>query len=238
MNTGDVHPLKLPPGSNFKNQSPDGRMLVGMIRERTGASFYACEVEKDDAKTFPLGRGKAINEVLWLGNDRCAVLMNNSIHLYDRKRNSFEQLTSLPAACNKMLGPSPEGKRFFCGSRKSAFLVDVEARTIEVFKYPAESMGWITDDVLVFANDLPDTSLRGTFYMRIGNEPQRILEEPFLSGRDGSTCVEFIKEAEAIVFGTKTSLFRLQSDGSQLKELLPWTPPGPSLIRIEKWPPG
>jgi hypothetical protein len=236
MNTGAVKPLKLPPGSSFQNQSPDGRMLVGMVRERTGPSFYAYDAEKDSAETFALGRSKAIGDVLWLGNDRCAVLVNGDlVYLYDRKLNSFDQFASLPIACNKMLGPSPEGKRFFCGSRKGAFLVDVEVKSVTPFKYPAESMGWISNDVLVFANDLPDTSLRGTYYMRIGNEPQRILEEPILASRDGNNCLEYLRQAETIVFGTKSSLFRMGGDGGMLKEVASWQSPSPSLIVIEPW---
>lgn len=236
MKTGAVSGLKLPPGSSFQNQSPDGRMLVGMVRERSGPSFYAYEAEKDNAETFPLGRNKAVTEILWLGNDRCAVLLGGeSLHLYDRTKNRFEQFLILPFACNKMLGPSPTGKRFFCGGRRGAMMIDVEAKTVHPFMHPAEGMGWITDDVLVYSCDLPDTSVRGTYHMRVGSEPQRLVDDPFLSGRDGTNCLEFFKGVDVIVFGTKTSFYRLQSDGSQLKELVQWNSASPSLLRIEPW---
>lgn len=239
MKNGEVHPLRLPPGSKFQNQSPDGAMLVGLVRERAGPSFYAYEAAKDNAETFPLGRNGALNGVLWLDKDRCAVLLNgNILKLYDRKRNKLDDLIIMATPCQGMIGPSPTGKRFWCGSNRGAkLLVDVEKKECELFPHAAEFLGWISDDVFAFSNDLPDTSVRGTYLVKVGSEPRRISEEPFLGTRDGRTCLEYLKEGDQVVFGTKSGLYRMNSEGSEFKQVAGWLTPNPVLLRIDNWPP-
>jgi hypothetical protein len=179
---------------------------------------------------------KAINDILWLGNERCAVLAGgDALLLYDRKRNTFNPLTSLAIDCNKMLGPSPGGKRFFCGSRRSALLVDVEAKTAELFPHPAENMEWLSDDALVYSATLPNSALRGTWFMRIGTEPVRLTEEPYVFARDGKSCSAVLRKAELIVFGTATGLMSMHVNGSGLREIRKWKSPSTPMTTIEPW---
>lgn len=237
MNTGEVHPLKLPPGSSFENQSPDGRMLVGMIRERSGANFYAYDVEKDEVKTLPLGRNMAINGVLWLDNDRCAVLVaGRLIQIYDHKEGKLSELVSLPAPGQGLLGPSPSGRRFWAmNARGDLMLVDAKEKEVERFEHPADSFEWAGDDGFIYACSRPDTSVRGTFYMPVGGEPRRLTDEPFLASRDSRSCSVLLEEAGVMVFGTKSALFRVGIDGTNLKEILPWANPSSVLQRVEVW---
>ncbi len=237
LNTGDMIPARLPPGSSFKNQSPDGRLLAGMLRERNQQRFYIFDVDKDEPETFETGR-KGVGDILWLRNDRCAVILNGgAIHLYDRKRKSFEPVIQLPVAVNKALGPSPDGKRFFCGSRQNALLIDVEAKTAEFFKQPAENMEWVTGDAILYACTAPNTAIRGTWFQRMGTDPVRVLEEPYAFSRDGKSCAAVLPRAEYITFGTASGLYRMSTAGSKLEELGKWRQPPGTMTSIDVWKP-
>lgn len=238
LNTGDMRPTRLPPGNSFQNQSPDGRMLAGMIREGRITKFYAYDVEKDNAETFELPARKALNEIMWLGDDRCVVLAGGDILLlYDRKRNAFNPLVSLPMPCNKILGPSQGGKRFFCGSRRGALLIDVEAKTSEPFLHPAENMDWLSDDALIYSATLPDSARRGTWFMRVGAEPVRLTEEPYVFTRGGKSCEVVLKKRGLVAFGTASGLFRAETGGIGFTQVKSWRSPAGALIAIENWAP-
>ena len=207
-------------------------------RERDGSSFYAYDVEKDSAEPFALGKRKAINEILWLGNDRCAVLVNgDTIHLFDRKQNKFSELIKLIIASNKMLGASPGGKRFFCGNRKGAMLIDVEGKTAELFPHPAENMEWLSDDSLIYACGLPNSAVRGTWFLRIGAEPVRITEEPYIFTRDGKMCGAVLKTPGLLAFGTPGGLCRIGLDGTKFEEVKQWRTAASTMTGLERWDP-
>ena len=93
-----------------KRKSPDSKGVVGL----ENGKFYCYNVDTDEAKYFPVGRG-AINDYQWLDNDRCAAIAGGTrVILYDRKQNTLKEVVTLSVQCTKIGEPSPDGRFVFC----------------------------------------------------------------------------------------------------------------------------
>jgi hypothetical protein len=113
--------------------------------------------------------------------------------------------------------------------------VDVEAKTAEAFPHPAENMEWLNDDSLAYASTVPNSALRGTWFMRVGTEPVRLTEEPYLFSRDGKGCSAVLKKRGLFVFGTATGLFTVETNGSGFKEVKLWRNAAAVMQGLEVW---
>ncbi len=104
LETGDVKPTRIPLLEIGKRRSPDSKSVVGL----QNGEFYCYDVDSDTAKTITIGRG-AITDYQWLDNDRCvAVAGGTKVVIYDRKRNSLNELVTLA-------GKVHQSRRTFAG---------------------------------------------------------------------------------------------------------------------------
>lgn len=157
--SGEVQPIKLPLGDISKRRSPDGRFLVGDEPQ----NIYAFDVEAADAYNFPTGRDRLV-DYQWLGNERCAFIVGGKgVGLYNRATNAIEEVTALPFPCNKMAGPSPDGRYVLCAGRQGTVIIDTKSKMAEIFGTQAQHFAWVSEDTLIFCRDVPDTSVRGTW---------------------------------------------------------------------------
>lgn len=211
LETGDVHPTKLPLLEIGKRRSPDSKYVVGL----QNGQFYCYDVDADDAKSIQVGRG-AINDYQWVDNDRCAaVAAGTKVILYDRKRNALTELLVLQAQCQKIGEPSPRGRFVFCYSWKGGELVDLEKKTATPIKGGA-GIKWVGDDTFALSRDVPDSDLRGTWLEKAGEGERRVAPDPYSVSPHGNGMILSFPKGDLIVFATKQELFKMKPDGSEL----------------------
>lgn len=228
--TGDVQPINLPLGDLAKRRSPDGRFLVG----DESRNIYAFDVESAEAYNFPTGSRERLVDYQWLTNERCAFIVGGKgVGLYDRTKNKIEEVCALPFPCNKMAGPSPDGRFVLCAARQGIVIVDTKQKTTEAFGTSAQDFGWVSNDTLIYARDVPDTNVRGTWLLTMGGQEKLVTAEPYSVGRDGSGAVALMSELGEVVFGTGTALFRMKPDGSDLREVTKLVTPATKVQAVE-----
>lgn len=211
LETGDVHPTKLPLLEIGKRRSPDSKSVVGL----QNGQFYCYDVDADDAKSIPVGRG-AINDYQWLNNERCAAIAGGTkVILYDRKQNALRELLTLPAQCSKIGEPSPDGRFVFCYSWKGGDLVDVEKKTATPIKGGA-GIKWVSDETFALSRDVPDTDLRGTWLEKAGEGEKRVSSDPYLVNSRGNGMILAMPKGGPVIFATRQELFKMRTDGSEL----------------------
>jgi hypothetical protein len=229
--TGEVQPMKLPLSEIGKRRSPDGGCVVGEFNRQ----LYAYDVDVGDAFGFPKGRDSAV-DFQWLDNQRCAFIVSaKGVAYYERGKNTLVEVAALPFACNKIAGPSPDGRYVLCAGRGGVVIVDVTEKRAEAFGTPAQHFGWLNGNTLVYSRDVPDTSVRGTWLRTMGGMEKQITSEPYVIGRDGSGAVAVMKDVNAIVFATSNALFRMKPDGSELQEIAKLPAPVQRLQAVEIW---
>ena len=87
----------------------------------------------------------------------------------------------------------------------------------------------------MYAREIPDLKLRGTWLKTIGSEAQRVLEQPYLVGYDKSAQVALMKELGVVVLATSDALFRMKPDGSELREIAKLNQPAGRIQAVEMW---
>lgn len=230
--TGDVRPINIPLGDLVKRRSPDGRFLVGDEPK----NIYAFDVEAADAYNFPTNSRDRLVDYQWLGYDRCAfIVAGKGVGLYDRTKNAVEEVCALPFQCNKMAGPSPDGRFVLCASRQGIVVVDCENKTAENFGTPAQHFDWVSADTLIYSRDVPDMSVRGTWLRPMGANERLVTGDPYAFGRDGIGAVAVMREVGIVLFATKTALFRMKPDGSELREVARLSKAAGRIQAVETW---
>lgn len=230
--TGDIQPIKLPLGELGKRRSPDGRFLVGDEPK----NIYAFDVEAADAYNFPTNSRDRLVDYQWLDNNRCAfIVAGKGVGLYDRTKNGIEEVCALPFQCNKMAGPSPDGRFVLCASRQGIVVVDCESKSAENFGTPAQHFDWVSADTLIYSRDVPDMSVRGTWLKTMGATERQVTTDPYAYGRDGIAAVAVMREVGVVLFATKTALFRMKLDGSELQEVVKLSKPVERIQAVEIW---
>jgi hypothetical protein len=227
--TGDVKPMQISLIDINKRRSPDSKGVVGLENGR----FYFYNVDTDEAKYFPVGRG-AINDYQWLGNDRCAAIAGGTrVVLYDRRQNTLKEVVTLSTQCSKIGEPSPDGRFVFCYSWKGGDLVDVEKKTATPFKGGA-GISWVSSDTFAFSREVPDSDLRGTWLQKVGEGERRVSPEPYLVGKAGGFIVP-LPSGEQVVFATKRGIAKMKPNGSQLVEVVRSVHAPERVLAIQDW---
>lgn len=229
---GDVQPINLPMNDLIKRRSPDGRFLVG----DEPRNIYAFDVEAADAHNMPTNSRDRVVDWQWLDNERCAFIVGGmGVGLYDRSKNAIEEVCALPFPCNKMAGPSPDGRFVLCAARQGIVVVDTEKKTAQNFGTPAQHFGWVGNDTLIYARDVPDTSIRGTWLKKMSEDEQQVMADPYTVGRDGSGAVAPMLDVGLVVFGTRDALYRMKPDGTELREIAKLNQPVGRIQAVEIW---
>ena len=231
LSTGDLQQTKISPYIKAKLRSPDCKVLVGEAADK----IFVYDIDKPEPGLLPKKAGK-VSDIQWLSNDACAFIIDDkSVSVFDRKRNVVEEVASLPFACQKITDPSLDGRYVLCSNGKALLLVDVEKKTAESLKVEYNHIGWVSNDTLIYAREIPDLKLRGTWLKTIGSEAQRVLEQPYLVGYDKSAQVALMKELGVVVLATSDALFRMKPDGSDLRELAKLDQPAGRIQAVEMW---
>jgi hypothetical protein len=229
LESGDVKPVRMPLGDISKRRSPDSKSIVGV----EGGQFYCYDVDTDESKTIPVGRG-AMNDYQWLGNDKCvAIAGGKTVVLYDRTEHTLTELTTLPFQCSKIGEPSPDGRYVFCTGRGSGVLVDVEKKTATTITGGA-GVQWVSNDAFAFSRDVPDSDLRGTWLQTAGEAERRVSPDPYLVGKLGGFIMP-LPSGDMIVFATKHGLSKMKSDGSAVAELAKLPVPPSRVLGVQEW---
>lgn len=233
LESGDVKPMQILLDGISKRKSPDSKGVVGL----ENGKFYYYEVDTDDAKYFPVERG-AINDYQWLGDKKCvAIAAMKTVIQYDRSKRTLTELVALPAPCNRIGEPSPDGRFVFCASMVNgkAALVDVEKKTATPVIGGA-GVSWVSNDTFAFSRETPDSDLRGTWLETVGQGERRVSPEPYLVTKKGAELMP-VKSAGLVVFVTKHGISRMKPDGTEVAELMKLPHP-PSFVQdIEDWKP-
>ena len=215
LETGDVHPTKLPFIKSRKQRSPDNKSLVGAGRKE----FYCYDLGSEVSKTLPLGGRGFMDDYQWLDNDRCLCLQGTkALMLYDRVKNTLEELLPLPSTCLKIGEFSPDKRFVFCTNRKALMLVDLERKTA-VPVSGGQGLSWVSNDTFAFSREVPDSALRGTWLQTAGGAERRVSPEPFVV-RDRVKPLLLVKSAGLVVFITKQGVMRMKPDGRDLAPVL------------------
>jgi hypothetical protein len=229
LETGEVHPTRIPLNDIRKRQSPDGKYVVGI----QDGEFYCYDLDADQAKSIKIGRG-AINDYQWLGNDKCAAIAAmKTVILYDRQKHTLNVVCQLPAPCVKIGEPSPDGRYVFCEGRGAGVLIDLVKNTATPVT-GGLGVCWLSNDTFAFSREVPDSTLRGTWIQIVGSSEKRISPEPFLVGKSDDS-VMLLKSANLAIFVTKHGLMKMKPDGSEVAELIQLPPPTSHLVGIEIW---
>ena len=212
LDSGEVHPTRLPMLDIGKRKSPNGKSIVGV----QNGKFYCYDLDSDLAKEVSVGR-LGINDYQWLGNDKCACIVGGkSVVLYDRITNTLGELANLPLACNQIGAPSPDGRFAFCLGRGKGVVVDFEKKTA-VQVIGGVGLRWVTDDTFSFSREITDSSLRGTWLQTVGEDERRISLEPYLVNESGGEIMA-VNSAQMIVFATEHGLYTSTLAGTDTKQ--------------------
>jgi hypothetical protein len=229
LETGDVKPVRIKLNDIGKRRSPDGKSVVGV----EGGQFYCYDVDSDELKTIPVGRG-AMNDYQWLGNDRCvAIAGGRTVVLYDRPTHQLSEIAALPSQLSKVGEPSPDGRFVFCIGRGSGALVDLEQKTATAITGGA-GVRWVSNDTFAFSREVPDSDLRGTWLQTAGEGERRVSPEPYLVGKSGGLIMS-LPSLQLIVFATKHGLSKMTPSGAAAVTLVSSSQPVNRVLSIDKW---
>jgi hypothetical protein len=232
LETGDVKPVRIKLNDVGKRRSPDSKWLVGV----EGGQFYCYDVDSDELKTIPVGRG-AMNDYQWLGNNRCvAIAAGRTVVLYDRLANTLNEIAALPSQLSRIGEPSPDGRFVFCAGRGTGVLVDLEQKTATAVTGGA-GIHWISNDTFAFSREVPDSDLRGTWLQTAGASERRVSREPYLVGKL-SGLIMSPPNLDMVIFATKHGLLKMKPDGSEVAELAKLPAPPSQVLGIQEWKPG
>jgi hypothetical protein len=232
LETGSVKPMRIPGGDIAKRRSPDNKWLVGL----QNGQFYCYDVDADEPKTIPVGRG-VMNDFQWLGNDKClALAAGKAVVLYDRLANSLAEVVALPFPCFKIGEPSPDGRFVFCAggiNLSEGALVDVENKTAERVRGGA-GVAWVSNDTFAFSREVPDSDLRGTWLQTAEQAERRISPEPYLVTNAGAQLLT-LPSAGLMILETSHGLSKMKPDGSELAGLVNLSRPASHVLGIQEW---
>lgn len=113
--------------------------------------------------------------------------------------------------------------------------MDTRNKSAQPFGTPAQHFAWVSDDTLIYARDVPDTNVRGTWLLTMGGQEKLVTIDPYSVGMDGSGAVALMPELGEVVFGTSNALFRMKPDGSGLREVTKLSKPVVKVVLVEAW---
>ena len=229
LETGDVKPTQISLNGIAKRKSPDGKSVVGLER----GQFFCYDVDTEDTKTVPVGRG-AINDFQWLDNDHCAAIAaGKAVILYDRAKNTLNDIAALPGHCSRIGEPSPDGRFAFCAGIGAGVLVDFKEKTAVPVAAGAGT-SWVTNNTFAFSREVPDSELRGMWLQTAGQGERRISPEPYLVSKTGAELMK-LQSLGLVVFVTKHGLSTMKPDGTALAQLAPLANAPSHVLGIELW---
>lgn len=213
--TGNVEQQRIPLNDLAKRRSPNGRYLIG----DDGKSIYLYDVETNTAKSFPKGRER-VNDWQWLSNDACGMILGGkAIAIYDGKQAEIRHVAPLPFACNQLVAPSPDGTYAICYGGSGVQIVDFKAGATIPFGAPAQDVNWVDEQTLILSRDVPNMSLRGTWLKTPGDKEHRIMDMPYSTHSKDISTFAVIPDANVMLVSTPHSLYRMHTDGSEVREI-------------------
>ena len=190
-------------------------------------------MDTEDKKTAPVGRG-AINDYQWLDNDHCAAIAaGKAVILYDRARNTLDDIAALPGHCNRIGEPSPDGRFAFCAGLGAGVLVDFKMKTAVPVTAGAGTL-WVANDTFAFSREVPDSDLRGMWLLTVGEGERRISPEPYLVSKTGAALLK-LASVGSVAFLTTHGLSTMKPDGTALARIVPLANPPSQVLEIELW---
>lgn len=229
LETGDVKPVQISLNGIAKRKSLDGKYAVSLER----GQFHCYDVDADDSKTVQVGRG-VFNDYQWLDNDRCAMIAaGKGVVLYERLKNTLEDVVALPGHCDRIGEVSPTGRFAFCVGRPGVVLVDFEKKTAVPITV-GDGVFWLNNETIAFSREVPDSELRGMWLQTVGEGERRISPEPYLVGRSGP-MVKTLKSAGLVLFATKHGISTMKADGTGISDLIKLASPPIEAVGIEEW---
>jgi hypothetical protein len=229
LETGDVKPVRIKLNDIGNRRSPDSKSVVGV----EGGQFYCYDVDSDEVKTIPVGRG-AMTDYRWLDNDRCVTIAGGrTVMLYDRTQHSLDEIVALPSQLSKIVEPSPDGRFVFCAGRGTGVLVDLEQKTATAITGGA-GIRWVSKDTFAFSREVPDTDLRGTWLQTAGESERRVSPDPYHVGKGGGFIMS-LPTLEMVVFATRHGLSKMKLDGTEVTELLILPQPPAQVLGVQHW---
>ena len=229
LSTGDLQQIKLPLQNNMKRRSPDCKIMVG----EEGGQLFVFDIDQPEPAMFPNSAGK-VSDYQWLNNDACAILSGKTVSIFDRRSGEVGAV-ELPIECQRLSMPSLNGGYILCAGSSGQVQVNVRAKKAERVDIQGNHFAWVSDDALIFTREIPDMKLRGTWLKTIGSEPQRVMEEPYPVGYDRAAPVALMRELGVVVFATRNALFRMKTDGTELREIAKLNQPVGRIQAVEMW---
>ncbi|WP_395745109.1 hypothetical protein [Prosthecobacter sp.] len=229
LSTGDLKQMKLPLQYNMKRRSPDCKIMLG---EEEG-QLFVFDIDKTEAAMFPNTTGR-VSDYQWLNNEACAILSGKTLRIFDRSSGKIGAI-ALPIDCQRISMPSLNGRYVLCAGSSGQVQVDLKTKKAERVDIQGNHFAWVNDDTFIFSREIPDMKLRGTWLKTIGSEPQRVMEEPYPVGYDKSAPVALMRELGVVVFATRNALFRMKTDGTELREIAKLNQPVGRIQAVEMW---
>lgn len=229
LETGDVKPVRIKLNDIGDRRSPDSKSVVGV----EGGQFYCYDVDSDDLKTIPVGRG-AVHDYRWLGNARCVfIAAGRTVMLYDRTQHALSEIAALPSQLSKIGEPSPDGRFVFCAGRGNGVLVDLEQKTATAITGGA-GIHWISKDTFAFSREVLDSELRGTWLQTAGENERRVSPDPYLVGKGGGFIMS-LPDLGMVIFATKHGLSRMKPDGTEVADLMKLQAAPSRVLGVQDW---
>lgn len=234
LESGGVAPVQIPFTQAPERRSPDGGILAGEVPGSKSYTVFMYDVEANDAKKAEVGMAR-INSTLWLGRERCCLLINSQNLLgYDRAKGTFAEIMKLPKPFNKIAAASPTGRFIFCLDNNGVGIADLEKKEMIPVNFPPQNLYWIGDDTLLMSRDITDSTYRGTWVQELGGEALRVSTEPYVYD-DTNSSVLLMKEAGMVIFGIKNGLVKMKPDGSSVNMFASIPYPALRIQKIEIW---
>ena len=171
----------------------------------------------------------------WVNNERCIFFQRFDLNVFDVNGQGVRQILTLPSACQGLAEPSPTGRYLFVVGGDGLYLVDLEGGGFETLHNPGQAYKWIDSESFLFARNVPDTALRGTWRKKVGGEEVRVSTEPFAYTERNGMSVLGIPEAGMVFFASRGGMFRMPSSGTKAEMFAPIPKPLTLFLCLEKW---
>src|SRR5690606_6965680 len=132
--------------------------IVDAGGRQVGVVDFAAETSK--AHRVP----NILNQVFWLDGKKAALLIGRThIAIYDRAKDELTAAHAPEAVIEKMLLPSPGGKRVLISTNRGLQILEVETGSFTPVPLPVEQIVWVSDEALMCSNNQTNSEARGVW---------------------------------------------------------------------------
>jgi hypothetical protein len=217
------------------SRSPNGRFVAGSEADNSGRVLTIYDVAEDETKSFPVKQNMVFSKLNWVNNERCIFFQRFEMNVFDFGGQGVRQILTLPSAPQGLAEPSPTGRYLFVVGGDGLYLVDLEGGDFETLPNPGQAYKWIDSDSFLFARNVPDTALRGTWRKQVGGEEVRVSTEPFSYTERSGMSVLGIPEAGMLFFASRGGMFKMPISGTKAEMFAPIPKPLTQFVYLEKW---